>query len=57
MVSQPLSKPLRPAYAPRKPHGFSETNWLPTLQWQKYQLTFRFYGPSRSFVEGTRPET
>ena len=67
MVSQPVPEPLVLAHAPKKPDGFPETNWLPTQQGQKYQLTFRFYGSSKHvvdgtyfpapFVEGARPET
>jgi hypothetical protein len=53
MVSQPLLESLRLVYAPKSPDGFPETNWLPAPQRQKYQLTFRFYGPSKGVVDGT----
>lgn len=33
------------AYAPKPPEGVPETNWLPTVEDKKYNLTFRFYGP------------
>jgi hypothetical protein len=40
-------------FASTKPDGFAESNWLPTPDGQEFQLTFRFYGPSRDVVDGT----
>jgi len=41
------------AFAPRKPLGLPEPNWLPTPEGQPYNLTYRFYGPSPDIVSGT----
>jgi hypothetical protein len=40
------------AFAPRKPTGLPEPNWLPTPEGQPYNLTYRFYGPSQDIVSG-----
>jgi hypothetical protein len=40
------------AFAPRKPQGLPEPNWLPTPEGQPYNLTYRFYGPSQDLVSG-----
>ncbi len=39
-------------FAPKLPDGVPQTNWLPTLQGQDYNLTYRFYGPTKGVVEG-----
>jgi len=39
-------------FAPRKPAGLPEPNWLPTPDGQSYNLTYRFYGPSQDIVSG-----
>lgn len=39
-------------FAPTKPEGAPEPNWLPTPKGENYNLTFRFYGPSADIVEG-----
>jgi hypothetical protein len=41
------------AYASKLPEGFPESNWLLTPEGQKYNLTFRFYGPSKDVSSGT----
>lgn len=38
------------AFAPKKPLGLPEPNWLPTPEGQPYNLTYRFYGPSQDIV-------
>jgi hypothetical protein len=40
------------AFAPRKPVGLPEPNWLPTPEGQPYNLTYRFYGPSADIENG-----
>lgn len=39
-------------FAPEAPSGYPQSNWLPTPAGQNYNLTFRFYGPSKKLVEG-----
>jgi len=39
-------------FAPNRPQGAAESNWLPTPAGGKYNLTFRFYGPSHDVVNG-----
>ncbi len=39
-------------FAPEQPAGCPEPNWLPTPEGGKYNLTFRFYGPSEDVVSG-----
>ncbi len=39
-------------FAPTQPDGAPEPNWLSTPNGQNYNLTFRFYGPSRDIVDG-----
>lgn len=39
-------------FAPTLPKGVPQGNWLPTPEGQKYNLTFRFYGPSDDVVNG-----
>lgn len=40
-------------FAPEKPGGAPDENWLPTPKGQDYRLTFRFYGPQGGVVDGT----
>ena len=40
------------AFAPKQPDGISESNWLPTPNGKKYNLTYRFYGPSKDVADG-----
>ena len=40
------------AFAPRLPKGFPESNWLPTHERKKYNLTLRFYGPPKALANG-----
>jgi hypothetical protein len=40
------------AFAPRLPTGFPESNWLPTPDVRKYNLTLRFYGPPKDLANG-----
>ncbi len=39
-------------FAPEQPKGHPQQNWLPTIAGQKYNLTFRFYGPSDELTSG-----
>jgi hypothetical protein len=39
-------------FAPTLPDGMPQTNWLPTPAGQDYNLTYRFYAPVKSVVEG-----
>jgi hypothetical protein len=39
-------------FGPRLPDGVPPQNWLPTAAGQKYNLTFRFYGPRDSVASG-----
>lgn len=41
------------AFAPSQPADVPAANWLPTPTGEKYNLTFRFYGPSADVVNGT----
>lgn len=40
-------------FAPEKPEGVNDGNWLPTLGSQNYSITFRFYGPRGAVADGT----
>jgi hypothetical protein len=40
------------AFAPKQPDGIPESNWLPTPNGKKYNLTYRFYGPSKDVADG-----
>jgi len=40
------------AFAPKQPEGIPESNWLPTPNGKKYNLTYRFYGPSKDVADG-----
>lgn len=39
-------------FAPKQPQGHPQQNWLPTIAGQKYNLTFRFYGPTGDLTSG-----
>jgi hypothetical protein len=39
-------------FANKLPDGVSEENWMPTPAGANYNLTFRFYGPSKDVVKG-----
>ena len=41
------------AFAPKQPDGIPDPNWLPTLNGKKYNLTYRFYGPTKDVSDGT----
>jgi hypothetical protein len=40
------------AFAPKQPDGVPESNWLPTPAGKKYNMTYRFYGPSADIASG-----
>lgn len=40
------------AYGPAAPAGFPESNWLPTVAGQQYDLMWRFYGPTKDLING-----
>jgi hypothetical protein len=37
---------------PKQPEGIPESNWLPTPEGRKYNVTFRFYGPTKDVSDG-----
>lgn len=39
-------------FAPEQPKNYPQQNWLPTVAGKKYNLTFRFYGPSADLISG-----
>jgi hypothetical protein len=39
-------------FAPKQPESIPESNWLPTPNGKKYNLTYRFYGPSKDVADG-----
>jgi hypothetical protein len=39
-------------FAPKQPDGIPDSNWLPTPTGKKYNLTYRFYGPSKDVTDG-----
>ncbi len=39
-------------FAPTRQKNHPQQNWLPTIAGQKYNLTFRFYGPSDEVTSG-----
>ena len=41
------------AFAPKQPDDIPESNWLPTPNGRKYNLTYRFYGPTKDVSGGT----
>jgi hypothetical protein len=40
------------ALGPKQPDGIPESNWLPTPQGKKYNITYRFYGPTKDVTDG-----
>lgn len=40
------------AFGPKQPDGIPESNWLPTPQGKKYNITYRFYGPTKDVSDG-----
>jgi hypothetical protein len=40
-------------FAPKLPDDIPESNWLPTPNGKKYNLTYRFYGPTKDVADGT----
>jgi hypothetical protein len=40
-------------FAPRLPAGTPESNWMPTPQGRRYNLTYRLYGPAKDVADGT----
>jgi hypothetical protein len=40
------------ALGPKLPEGIPESNWLPTPEGKKYNVTFRFYGPTKDVTDG-----
>jgi hypothetical protein len=40
------------ALSPKQPDGIPESNWLPTPEGKKYNVTFRFYGPTKDVTDG-----
>ena len=41
------------AFAPRPPQGIAQSNWLPTPEGRRYNMTLRFYGPAKDVGDGT----
>jgi hypothetical protein len=39
-------------FGPKQPDGIPDSNWLPTPQGKKYNITYRFYGPSKDVSDG-----
>lgn len=39
-------------FAPKQPSDHPQNNWLPTPAGEKYNLTFRFYGPTKDISGG-----
>lgn len=40
-------------FGPKPLAAYPQSNWLPTIAGQKYNLTFRMYGPAKDVVDGT----
>lgn len=40
-------------FGPKPLSKYPQSNWLPTVSGQKYNLTFRFYGPTKDVTGGT----
>ncbi len=40
------------AFGPKQPEGIPESNWLPTPEGKKYNVTYRFYGPTKDVTDG-----
>jgi hypothetical protein len=43
---------LTVAFGPKQPDGIPESNWLPTPEGKKYNVTLRFYGPTKDVTDG-----
>ena len=41
------------AFGPKQPDGIAQANWLPTPAGKTYNMTYRFYGPSKDVADGT----
>jgi hypothetical protein len=39
-------------FAPKQPEGIPESNWLLTPNGKKYNMTYRFYGPTKDVADG-----
>ena len=39
-------------FGPKLPDDIPESNWLPTPNGKKYNLTYRFYGPTKDVADG-----
>src|SRR5262245_14697693 len=39
-------------FAPKLPEGFPDSNWLPTPNGKKFNMTYRFYGPTKDVADG-----
>jgi len=40
-------------FGPKQPNDIAQANWLPTPAGKTYNLTYRFYGPSKDVTDGT----
>ena len=40
------------AFGPKQPDDIPESNWLPTPQGKRYNITYRFYGPTKDVSDG-----
>ena len=40
------------AFGPKQPEDIPDANWLPTPAGKKYNLTYRFYGPTKDVTDG-----
>jgi len=40
-------------FGPKPLAEYPESNWLPTIEGQKYNMTFRMYGPAKDVIDGT----
>ena len=40
------------AFAPRQPQGIPQSNWLPTPEGRRYNMTLRMYGPAKDVADG-----
>lgn len=48
-----LDGSLTLVFGPKAIERYPQSNWLPTIEGKKYNLTFRFYGPNEDVVNGT----
>ena len=39
-------------FGPKQPEGAPRSNWLPTAEGKKYNMTYRFYGPTKDVADG-----